>query len=219
MENLNKNASENVLKMNIQLLASEGEQNTDNNVDNQDNVQDNTNIQENQQEKEKTFTQDDIDRIIAKKFKQWEKNKAKEKEEIEEAERLKRMSESERQEAEMKKQLEEFNKMKAEMAREKLSNQVVKELATRDLPIEYAEYVMVDGDADATMDRLKVFAEKYKADIQAAVDKQVQERLKGNVPKSSVVEQKGEFTVEDVKKMSAAEINKNWDKIKHLKLN
>lgn len=218
MENLNKNASENVLKMNIQLLASEGEQNTDNNVDNQDNVQDNTNIQENQQEKEKTFTQEDIDRIISKKFKQWEKNKAKEKEEIEEAERLKRMSQAERQQKELDDKIKKIEKMEADMARKDLNSQVVKELASRDLPIEYAEFVMVEGDADATMDRLKVFMEKYNADIQKEVDKQVQERLKGNVPKTSVVEQKGEFTVEDVKKMSPAEINKNWEKIKHIKL-
>lgn len=218
MENLNKNASENLLKMNIQLLADGEEENTENNTENKENVQDNTNVQEKQQEKEKTFTQEDIDRIIAKKIKQWEKKTEEKTKEIEEAERLKAMSESERQQEEMKRQLEEFNKMKAEMAREKLSNQVVKELASRDLPIEYAEYVMVVGDADATMERLKTFDEKYKADIQAEVDKRVQERLKGNVPRSSTIEQKGEFTVEDVKKMSTAEINKNWDKIKHLKL-
>ena len=192
MEKLNKNASENMLKMNIQLLAEGGEENTDNNVDNQENVQDNTNIEEKQQENEKSFTQDDIDRIIAKKFKQWEKAKAKEKEEIEEAERLKRMSQAERQQEEMQKQIEEFNKMKAEMARKDLNNQVVKELASRDLPIEYADFVMVDGDADATMDRLKVFMKKYNADIQKEVDKQVQERLKGNVPKTSTVETKTE---------------------------
>ncbi|MGL5380699.1 capsid assembly scaffolding protein Gp46 family protein, partial [Clostridium sp.] len=88
-------------------------------------------------QEEKTFTQEDLDKIMAKKFAQWERkaeqranDKAKE---VEEAEKLKRMSETERQQAEMKKQLEEYNKMKSEMAREKLSNQVVKELASRNL--------------------------------------------------------------------------------------
>ena len=185
MKDLNKQASENMLKMNIQLLAEGEEKNTNNNSDFNENVQDDTNIDTKKQEAEKTFTQEDIDRIISKKFKQWEKNKAKEKEEIEEAERLKRMSQAERQQKELDDKIKKIEKMEADMARKDLNNQVVKELASRDLPIEYAEFVMVEGNADETMDRLKIFMEKYNADIQREVDKQVQERLKGNVPKTS----------------------------------
>lgn len=214
---------DNLLDMNIQLLAGEDntgdgslEQNPGATIE-QPSVKP---IEQNseQTQSEKVFTQEDIDKIISKKFAQWQKKNDAEKKELEEAEKLKRMSENERQQAEMKKQIDEFNKMKAEMAREKLSNQVVKELASRELPIEYAEYLMVDGDAEATMDRLTVFEQKYKADIKAMVDKQVQERLKGNVPKTSTVEVKGEFTAEDVRKMTPEEINRNWEKIKHIKL-
>lgn len=192
MKDLNKQASENMLKMNIQLLAEGEEKNTNNNSDFNENVKEDTNIDTKKQDGEKTFTQEDIDRIISKKFKQWEKTKAKEKEEIEEAERLKRMSQAERQQKELEDKIKKIEKMEADMARKDLNSQVVKELASRDLPIEYAEFVMVEGDADATMDRLKVFMEKYNADIQKEVDKQVQERLKGNVPKTSAVENKAE---------------------------
>lgn len=215
-----KNLTENLLKMNIQLLASDDVEETEqnNNEIYEDNGDKTVENEVKNPTEQRMFTQNDIDKIISKKFAQWQKKNDEEKRELEEAEKLKRMSENERQQAEMKKQMDEFNKMKAEMAREKLSNQVVKELASRDLPIEYAEYLMVDGDAEATMDRLNVFEERYKADIKAMVDKQVQERLKGNVPKSTTVEQKGEFTADDIKKMTPEEINKNWDKIKHIKL-
>lgn len=215
-----KNNASEMLKMNIQLLASDEGQNTDSGDVNVDNVQDNTNENQDNVQTEKTFTQEDIDKIIAKKLKQWEKKTEERTKQIEEAEKLKAMSESERQQAEMKKQLEEFNKMKAEIAREKLSGQVVKELASRELPIEYAEYVMVEGDAEATMERLTTFAEKYKADVQAEVDRQVQGRLRSNAPKGMISSgtSNTSFTVEDIKKMSPAEINQNWDKIKHIKL-
>lgn len=179
------NASE-MLKMNIQLLASDEGQNADNDNVNDDNVPNDANEKEESVATEKTFTQDDIDKIIAKKLKQWEKKTEEKTKQIEEAEKLKAMSESERQQEKMRKQLEEFDKMKAEMAREKLSSQVVKELASRELPIEYAEYVMVEGDAEATMERLTTFAEKYKTDVQAEVDRQVKERFRGNAPKGMI---------------------------------
>lgn len=225
MENLKTNVSENenLIKMNIQLLASEGESEVSDNDDSTGNVQTDTNDTQENKPAEKTFTQDDLDKILAKKFAQWERKSeqraAEKAKEVEEAEKLKRMSETERQQAEMKKQLEEYNRMKAEMAREKLNNQVVKELALKNLPVEYAEYVMVDNDAEATMERLSTFAEKYNADVQKEVDRLVQERLRGNAPKAANVQAKTSFTVEDIKNMSPDEINRNWDQIKNVKLN
>lgn len=185
-----KNLTENLLKMNIQLLASDDVEETEqnNNEIDEDNGDKTVENEVKNPTEQRMFTQNDIDKIISKKFAQWQKKNDEEKRELEEAEKLKRMSENERQQAEMKKQMDEFNKMKAEMAREKLSNQVVKELASRDLPIKYAEYLMVDGDAEATMDRLTVFEKEYKADIKAEVDRQVKERLKCDTPKGSSVE-------------------------------
>ncbi len=211
------------IKMNLQLLAGEGESAevsaTDvSNMQTSENIDTTVTTQE-PVKTEKTFTQEDIDRIISKKLAQFKQKEEARVKEVEEAEKLKRMSEAERQQAEMKKQLDEFNKMKAEMAREKLNSQVVKELSTLELPCEYAEYVMVEGDAEGTMTRLKTFAEKYKADVQREADRQVQERLRGNVPRTSTVTTSNQtFTKEDILKMSPDEINKNWDKIKHIKL-
>lgn len=207
------------MKMNLQLLASDDSQ-----QEQETEQTEQTEQVEQTEQTEKTFTQEDLDRIIAKKFAQWEKKseqRANEKaKEVEEAEKLKRMSETERQQAEMKKQLEEFNRMKAEMAREKLASQVVKELAVRNLHCEYAEYVMVEGDAEATMERLNTFAEKYQSDIQKEVEKQIQEKLRGKSPQvSTISNNKSSFTVEEIKKMSPSEINKNWDLIKNIKLN
>lgn len=163
---------------NNQVLNNENLNETEENTQN---VQDVKNNFEETKKEEKTFTQEDLDRIIAKKFKQWEKRKEEEKHQIEAAEKLKRMSEEDRQKEEMKKQLEEYKNMKAEMEREKMRNQTAKELASKNLSIDYVDFVMVENDADATSERLKTFEKRYKADIKREVDAQVKERLRGNV--------------------------------------
>ena len=181
-----QNIEEQKLKMKLQLLA-EGEDTGTETSSGQDKGDENQNqagneTKEGQEDKTITMTQEQLNAMFDKKYAQWKKKSEKEMQEkakeVEEAEKLKRMSEQERQQAEIKKQLDEFNKMKSEMAREKLLNQTAKELSTRNLPIEFSEFVMAE-DSEKTMERLNTFNEKFTTAVQKEVDKQVNARLKG----------------------------------------
>lgn len=177
----------NKLNMNLQLLASddgsEGAEANSGQCEGAEEQTQNNNEGSESQENTITMTQEQLNAMFDKKYAQWKKKSEKEMQEkakeVEEAEKLKAMSQAERQQAEMKKQLDEFNKMKLEMAKEKLLNQTSKELATRNLPIEFSEFVMA-GDSEATMERLNVFNEKFTAAVKKEVDRQVNERLKGS---------------------------------------
>lgn len=166
--------SNNMLKMNIQLLASDEEQNIDDN-----NIEDNNVSDDDKQiedvKTEKTFTQEEVDKMIAKRLKR-EKEKAEA--EKEEAEKLAKMSEQERQQALFDKQVKEFEETKKAFENEKLLNETTKQLATKNLPVEFAD--MLKGtDAESTFENIKVFEEKFNKALESAIN----ERLKRNVPK------------------------------------
>lgn len=178
---------ENKLSMNLQLLAGEGDEGDGNDSGQSEGAGEQPQVNgegsEDGQENTITMTQEELNKIFDRKYSQWAKKAEQQAEqkakEVEEAEKLKRMSETERQQVEMKKQLDEFNKMKSEMAKEKLLNQTSKELATRNLPIEFSEFVMAD-DSEKTMEKLKLFDEKFNSAVSKEVERQVNERLKGN---------------------------------------
>lgn len=171
-----KNTNE-MLKMNIQLLASDEDQNIDDNSIDNDNTQDDDNEQIEDVKAEKTFTQEEVDKIIAKRVKR-EKEKAEA--EKEEAEKLAKMSEKERQQALFDKQVKEFEETKKAFENEKLLNETTKQLATKNLPVEFAD--MLKGtDAESTFENIKVFEDKFNKALEAAIN----ERLKRNVPKVS----------------------------------
>lgn len=166
--------SNNMLKMNIQLLASDEEQNIDdNNIEDNNVPDDDKQIEE--VETEKTFTQEEVDKMIAKRLKR-EKEKAEA--EKEEAEKLAKMSEKERQQALFDKQVKEFEETKKAFENEKLLNETTKQLATKNLPVEFAD--MLKGtDAESTFENIKVFEDKFNKALESAIN----ERLKRNVPK------------------------------------
>lgn len=169
--------SNSMLKMNIQLLASEEEQNIDDNNIEGNNVPDEDNKQIEEVKKEKTFTQEEVDKMIAKRIKR-EKEKAEA--EKEEAEKLAKMSEQERQQALFEKQVKEFEETKRAFENEKLLNETTKQLATKNLPVEFAD--MLKGtDAESTFENIKVFEEKFNKALESAIN----ERLKRNIPKVS----------------------------------
>ncbi|WP_052169148.1 DUF4355 domain-containing protein [Paraclostridium dentum] len=169
-----KNTNE-MLKMNIQLLASDEEQNIDDNNIDSDNTQDDDNEQIEDVKTEKTFTQEEVDKMIAKRIRR-EKEKAEA--EKEEAEKLAKMSEKERQQALFDKQVKEFEETKKAFENEKLLNETTKQLAAKNLPVEFAD--MLKGtDAESTFENIKVFEDKFNKALESAIN----ERLKRNVPK------------------------------------
>ena len=128
----------------------------------------------------KTFTQEEVDKIVNKRLARERKDiEAKIEAERAEAERLAKMSEAEKQQALFKKQVAEFEATKRAFEQEKLLNETSKQLASKNLPIEFAEMLKAQ-DAESTFENIKIFEAKFNE----AVERLVNERLKGNTPKA-----------------------------------
>ena len=148
----------------------------------------------------KTFTQEEVDKIVNKRLARERKDiEAKIEAERAEAERLAKMSEAEKQQALFKKQVAEFEATKRAFEQEKLLNETSKQLASKNLPIEFAEMLKAQ-DAESTFENIKIFEAKFNE----AVERLVNERLKGNTPKAKSDVSTG-ITKETFSKMSYKE--------------
>ena len=138
---------------------------------------------------EKTFTQAELDKILNKKFAQWQK---KTEEEKKEAERKAKLSEEERFAEERK----EFEAERKQFEYEKRVNSTSKVLASNNLPIEFADFLIAEDD-EATTQRVDLFKNAFNE----AVERVVTQRLKGNTPKVSTKTSKT-ITKEEWNKMN-----------------
>ena len=139
----------------------------------------------------KTFTQAELDKILNKKFAQWQK---KTEEAKAEAERKAKLTEAEKLAEERK----EFEAMKKQFEYEQRVNSTSKVLASNNLPIEFADFLIAEND-EATTQRVDLFKNAFNE----ALEKALNERLRGNVPKVSTVKAL-EISKEEFKKMSLA---------------
>lgn len=157
--------------------------------------------------KEKMFSQSELDSIIEKRLgkekAKWEK---KVKEEADEAARMAQMSEAEKQEALFIKRVQEFeereaafNEAQAALQREKMLNETNKQLSERGLPLNFAEHIMADT-AENTLANIEAFEKEW----QNAINKAVDSKLRGSTPTSPVSKSKPK----DVAKMSFSEFAK-----------
>ena len=176
-----------------------------NNVVNEEIKVDSTETNQVEVKEEKTFTQEELDKILNKKFAQWQK---KTEEAKAEAERKAKLTEAEKLAEERK----EFERMKMQFEYEQRVNSTSKVLASNNLPIEFADFLIGDSD-EATTQRVDLFKNAFNE----ALEKALTERLRGNTPKTSTVKNRT-FTANDIKNMSVEEINKNWEQIKNIKL-
>ena len=136
------------------------------------------------QEKEvKTFTQEEVDKMISKRLQRERKDiEAKIEAERKEAEELAKLSEQEKQKKLFEKQVREFEETKKAFEAERLLNETSKQLASKNLPIEFAE--MLKGeDAESTFNNINVFEAKFNE----ALEKMVTERLRGSTPKTATI--------------------------------
>lgn len=125
--------------------------------------------------KQKKFTQEEVEKIITQRLAR-EKKKL-----MSEAEKLASMTEKEREEMKRKKELEEFENERKAFEREKLELQASKILSKEGLPVEFASLILAD-DAEGT----KANIDTFKKTFQDAVEKAVNEKLKGGyTPKKS----------------------------------
>lgn len=127
-------------------------------------------------EEQKTFTQEELDKIIEKRLSRALK---KADEERQEAEKLAKMSAEERANAEFEKEKQKFNEERKQYQREKLELQVIKELSNKNLPTDFGKY-LIGENAESCMENIKTFEVEW----QQAIEKAVNEKLKGNTPKA-----------------------------------
>ena len=154
------------------------------------------------QEKEvKTFTQEEVDKMISKRLQRERKDiEAKIEAERKEAEELSRLSEQERQKKLFEKQVKEFEETKRAFENERLLNETSKQLASKNLPIEFAE-MLKGNDAESTFENIKLFEAKFNE----SVEKVVTERLRGTVPKTTTTPNIASITKEQFRSMSYIE--------------
>lgn len=132
-------------------------------------------------ESEKKYTEADMDKIIDKKFAEWNKKRESEEKQKAEAARLASMNEEQKQEAKIKELTDRLN----DLEREKNLTEMTK--TARALLAEEGVNVsddlltrLVTDDADSTKSAIDEFIKMYRTDV----DKAVKERLKGTTPKT-----------------------------------
>lgn len=163
-----------------------------------------------QEQGEKLFTQEDLNQIIKKRL---EKEKDKFRQELEaernEAERLAKMSASEREIEKLRIEKEEFEAEKQQFARERLLMETNKQMMQRNLPIDFAEYLLSDS-AEKTLDNINQFQEKWDAAINNAINS----KLAGTSPTLPENDNKETtYSIEDIQNMSTEQIMANFDSI------
>ena len=170
-------------------------ENIENNVVNEEIKVESTETNQVEVKEEKTFTQEELDKILNKKFAQWQK---KTEEAKAEAERKAKLTEAEKLAEERK----EFERMKMQFEYEQRVNSTSKVLASNNLPIEFADFLIGDSD-EATTQRVDLFKNAFNE----ALEKAVNERLKGRTPKVSTSKNEG-ITKDQFNKMDLVQRQK-----------
>ena len=224
MKELNKvNVNDTKLDMNLQLLADEG---------GQEPPQEPT-TEEGGAEQQPPMSQEELNKLVEERAKQIAsrnivKEKKKYKEMLEslqndkaqlESEKLAKMSEAEKTAYkidELNKKLEDLQKQSSEKEKafefERLTNQTKDLLVEKGLPGALANMVMAgaDGEAEAIQKNIATLQEYVNQAIDAGVEARI--KASSGTPKA-VNSSKGGFTLDDIRKMSPAEINAHWDEI------
>ena len=224
MKELNKvNVNDTKLNMNLQLLADEGGQETPQEA----------NTETGGTDQQPPISQDELNKLIEERAKEIAsknivKEKRKYKEMLEslqndkaqlESEKLAKMSEAEKTAYkidELNKKLEDLQKQSSEKEKafefERLTNQTKDLLVEKGLPGALANMVMAgaDGEAEAIQKNIATLQEYVNQAIDAGVEARI--KASSGTPKA-VNSSKGGFTLDDIRKMSPAEINAHWDEI------
>lgn len=171
------------------------------------------------QEQAKTFTQDEVNEMIAKRVAREAKKIAKEQEETlkarleaerAESEKLAKMNEADRQRAlaekrekEIKEREEKLAAKELELEQSRLLNVSKDMLAERNLSIEFSNMILATSrDAESIKENIDIFEKNFNA----AVEKVVSERMKtSSTPKVSST---GSISKEEFRKMSLVEQNR-----------
>lgn len=128
----------------------------------------------------KTFTRDDIAKMISAEKTKWQKEHEADVEEAKnEAAKLAKMSAKEREDAENQKKLDDIAKREANLNRRELEVATKTELVNSDLPESFLD-VVIGKDAESTKENIKKVKELFDKEVQA----EVTNRLKTDLPKA-----------------------------------
>ena len=224
MKKINEvNVNDTKVNMNLQLLADEGGQEPPQEPSNETGGA----------EQQPPMSQEELNKLVEERAKEIAsrnivKEKRKYKEMLEslqndkaqlESEKLAKMSEAEKTAYkidELNKKLEDLQKQSNEKEKafefERLTNQTKDLLVEKGLPGALANMVMAgaDGEAEAIQKNIATLQEYVNQAIDAGVEARI--KASSGTPKA-VNSSKGGFTLEDIRKMSPAEINAHWDEI------
>ena len=149
----------------------------------------------------KTFTQEEVDKMITKRLQRERKDiEAKIEAERKQAEELAKLSEQEKASKLLELKEKELNDKIRAFENERLLNETSKQLASKNLPIQFAE-MLKGNDAEKTFENIQLFEAKFNE----AVEKVVTERLRGNVPKTTTSSSNPSITKEQFRSMSYME--------------
>lgn len=147
------------------------------------------------EQSEKKYTDEDVDQIINSKFKKW---KLEQEKKISEAQKLAQMDEAEKAEYERKQLEEELKKLRSEKTKSEMISVSRKMLQENNVSIsDDLISSIITEDADKTKENINAFIENFNA----AVEKEVNERLKSTPPKrmsnNKTLSKKDIFDVKD----------------------
>lgn len=168
-----------------------------------------TTTTENQNTQAKTYTQEEVDRLlqsesdrrVSEALKKADKKKQ---EAVKEAQKLAAMNEQEKYEYQLKQREEAIIAKEKALALAENKNEAGKILSEKGLSLSLVDFVVAE-DADTMKANIDLLEKAFKASVKAEVEK----RMGGNAPKKTVSEET--LTKEKVKKMSLGDLNKLYN--------
>lgn len=157
------------------------------------------------QEEIKTYTQEEVLALLQsesdKRVQQALKTQAKK---YEKQLSLSKLDGDEREKAEKDNRIAELEERLAQYEIEKNRSELKSVLSSRGLSAEFADIIVINDDIEASQANIDKLDKLFKL----AVKNEVEKRLAGNAPKGNLGGASAEYTKENAKKMSLAEMNK-----------
>ena len=171
-------------------------------------LEENVNVKETEVEEtstEKTYTQEEVLKLIQaeadRRTNQALKTQAKK---YEKQLSLSKLDGDEREKAEKDNRIAELEERLAQYEIEKNRSELKSVLSSRGLSAEFADIIVINDDIEASQANIDKLDKLFKKAVQTEIEK----RLAGNAPKGNIGGASAEYTKENAKKMSLAEMNK-----------
>ena len=157
------------------------------------------------QEEIKTYTSDEVMALLQsecdRRVQQALKTQAKK---YEKQLSLSKLDGDEREKAEKDNRIAELEERLAQYEIEKNRSELKSVLSSRGLSAEFADIIVINDDIEASQANIDKLDKLFKK----AVKDEIEKRLAGNAPKGNIGGASAEYTKENAKKMSLAEMNK-----------